>query len=570
MNPNNPDKERDHFLENEFLKYNVKEPQLNFNNSQYRNPEHPDLDPALMSLSPYSGPWEDTQITHLIRRLKFGVTKADIDFFRKLSMADAVDLLLTEATEPPLPVNDYNEDGFTDPDVPFGQTWINAPYRNEFEGGRLMSLKRWWMDNMINQGHSITEKMLLFWHNHLVTEWFGIFVSKASYQYMKTLRKHQMGNFRTLMKDITIDMSMLLYLNGAQSHKDSPDENYARELQELFCVGKGPNSKYTESDVRAAARVLTGWSVDTWPPNKSEFQTWRHDTGDKQFSEFYGNYLIKGRTGTAGQFEVDELLDMIFNNEETALYLCRKIYSFFVYPQISEEVENTIIAPLAQLLRESNFVIKPVLDKLFKSEHFYDINLKAAVIKDPANHLIGVWKALNPPLPPGMNEMEKVELKSSIFWSMHNNGMQLGDPPSVAGWPAYYQQPIFDKGWITTNTILDRAIHTDSLIYWGFWSPSYQVPADLIRFAEQLDNPEDPNQLLNQCILIFLGLDVSDEVKQRLKSILLSNQAEDYYWTTAWIAFKQDPNNDTKRLIVENRLKWTFQRMLQMAETHLM
>lgn len=571
MNPN----ENNHHLEKYFTRlkntFEIKDPQLGFSSSVTLrgNPDKPDFDPQFMSLNKYAGDWTDLQITHLLRRTKFGFTKKDLDFFRSLDLDQSIDLLLTPEQDPPLPVNDYNEDDFVDPDVPWGESWLNAPHNGDYEGGRIMSLKRWWMNNIINQGHSITEKMLLFWHNHLVTEWWGVFVAKASYNYIQTLRKYHLGNFKTLMKEITLDISMLLYLNNAQSQKAAPDENYARELQELFCIGKGPNSKYTEDDVRAAARVLTGWSIDNWPPNRSEFQVWRHDTGDKQFSEFYGNKIIKGKSGEQGAEELDELLDMIFENEETALFMCRKFYKFFVYPEISDEVEEKIIIPLAEIFRNNGYEVKPVIETLLFSEHFYDINVKGAIIQDPVQHLLTIWKNFNPPLPPDMNEFQKVGLKSSMFWSMHNNGMQLGDPPSVAGWQAYYQAPIYDKGWITTNTILSRAINSDSLIYWGFWSPSHQVPADLVAFSESLDHPEDPNAWIDQVALLFLGVEVSDQVKQSLKSILLSNQAEDYYWTIAWNTFQQNPT-PSNRQIIENRLKWTMQRVLQLAESHLM
>jgi uncharacterized protein (DUF1800 family) len=556
------------FLKKERQKYNVAEAELNFDNPSYRNPEVPSFDPAKMTLDNYSGPWESAQMTHLIRRLKFGISIKDLSDFSSLSMEQSVNLLLIEAPEPGLPINDYNngEDIF-DPDVPFGETWINAPY-SDFEGEKVMSLKRWWIDNILNQGHSITEKMMLFWHNHIVTEWFGVFVANSSYKYMATIRKHQMGSFKQLIRDITVDVSMLLYLNGAQNHKDAPDENYARELQELFCIGKGENALFTENDVRSAARILTGWSV-SWPELEMIYDPWRHDENDKQFSEFYGNRLISGRSGENGKEELDDLMDMIFDNEESALFITRKIYTFFVYPQITSEVEENIIQPLAQMLRENNFVIKPVLEKLFKSEHFYDPNIKGSVIKDPTNQLLGMWRTLNPPVPQEWNIYEQGELKSSMLWSMYGIGMQLGDPPSVAGWPAYYQVPIFDKGWITTNTITSRAIHSDSIVYWGFWSPNGQIPADLLGFIDTFDDPGNPNALIDTLALLFLGHEIEQETKDRFKNILLSGQAQDYYWTTAWATYKSDPSNVDYRAIVENRLKWMMQRILQIAEAHL-
>ncbi len=570
--PMNPEKRypgREAFLEKMRLKYNVVDPELNFDNPNYRDPDQPSFDPKYMTINQYQGPWEDAQISHLIRRTKFGVTIEDLRYFRSLDLNQAVDLLLTEAPVPAPPVNDYNNGvDPPDPDVPFGETWINAPL-SDFEGDKVMSLKKWWIHNMIEQGHSITEKLLLFWHNHIPTEWWGVFQAKSSYKYIELLRKHQMGNFKDLIKEMTIDVSMLFYLNGVYNHRDAPDENYARELQELFCIGKGPNANYTEGDVQAAARVLTGWTA-SWPELEGYYDIYRHDNNDKQFSDFYNNKVIEGRSGMAGKEELDDLIDMIFDNEETSLFICRKIYAFFVYPELSQEIEENIIEPLAQILRDNNFVVKPVLETLFKSEHFYDANVKGSIIKDPANFLVGNWRTLNPPVDFKDDLFNYGELKASMIWTMHNKGMQLGDPPNVSGWPAYYQAPIYDKGWITTNTITARAIETDSLVYWGFWSPIAQIPADLVAFTDSLDNPEDPNKLVDQFVLLFFGHDVNQNVKNRFKNILISGQSEDYYWTNAWLEHKADPSNDFLRKTVEDRLKWTMQRVLQLAEGHLM
>ncbi|WP_235296437.1 DUF1800 domain-containing protein [Portibacter marinus] len=569
MNPESKNPFRDRFLKKQYQKYDVSDPVLNFENNHLRSPEKPVFDPAKMNLNTYQGEWGPQQIMHLLRRTKFGVTKDDLRYFKNLNMEDSVNLLLTEAPVPDPPVNDYNNgEDMIDPDVPWGETWIHAPYTDTVTGGRVMSLKRFWLQNILDQGHSITEKMLLFWHNHLVTQWWGVFFPQASYKYLELLRKHQMGNFKQLMKEITIDISMLYYLNGAQNHKDAPDENYARELQELFTIGKGPNAGYTEGDVQMAAKVLTGWTV-TWPEREMAYMPWRHDESDKQFSEFYGNRVIQGRGAQQGREELDDLLDMIFDTEECALFLCRKIYSFFVYPEISEDVEANVIVPMAEVLRDHDYTVKPVLEKLLTSQHFYDVNVKGSFIKDPANHLLGLWRTLGMKAPNHFSEFEEAELKSSMIWSMHNVGMQLGDPPNVAGWQAYYQQPNYDKGWITTNTITSRGIHTDSLVYWGFWSPAEQIPADLIKFIEGLDHPEDPNLLIDEITELLFGVDINDRAKARLKSILLSGQAQDYYWTEAWNTYQGNPT-ETTRMLVENRLKWMMQRVLQYAEYHLM
>ncbi len=213
-------------------------------------------------------------------------------------MSQAVDLLLTKGTVT-LPVNNYNDpaNGVEDPEIAFGETWINSAYGDQYEGPRTNSLKGWLIKNMLNQDTSVEEKMLLFWHNLLPIQTWGVFYAKLSYRYFEMLRRNLFGNFKTMIKELTLDPAMLLYLNGTFNNKEAPDENYGRELQELFCIGKGPNANFTEEDVQAAARVLTGWVV-RWEDFEasrtlpSYFYSPFHDTTNKQFSAFYGNRVI--------------------------------------------------------------------------------------------------------------------------------------------------------------------------------------------------------------------------------------------------------------------------------------
>jgi uncharacterized protein (DUF1800 family) len=459
--------------------------------------------------------------------------------------------------------------------VPDGETWINAPYNNEYEGRRITSLKSWLIKNIINQEATLSEKMLLFWHNLLATQSWGIFIAKTSYQYFELLRRNSFGNFKTMIKEITLDPAMLVYLNGTRNQKEAPDENYARELQELFCIGKGPNSGYTEGDVQAAARVLTGYMIN-WEQVNSEgpvgsvFIEQRHDTSDKQFSEFYGNRIITGRSGEEGQQELDELLDMIFDNNETAMYLSRRLYQFFVYSEIDAEAEQNVIAPLADIIRANDYEVMPALRTLLQSEHFFDQANQGAMIKSPVDHLLGLWRTLDVPSPnPGDARLEYLTHRSMI-WNMANKGLEIADPPSVSGWPAYYQAPQYDKAWITTDTISSRATTSDSLVFWGFWvTRDIQIPADLLSFVGSLDLPADPNQLLTDLSDLFLGMPLADQELDQLKTILLSGQRADHYWTDAWNDYVNNPSNGVFRSTVETRLKSLFQRLLQRGEFQL-
>lgn len=308
----------------------------------YIEPEIPTAPPAFTlqgGLTPYTGIWGREQAAHLLRRATFGCSQVQIDQLFYLGDAQkAVDYILTvPKAEPAPPVNNYNNEEFTDPDVPLGKTWVNARRNNDGEFFRITSWRSWWMERMITSEANILEKLILFWHNHFATRTDISFSGQASYKHYMTLRKHALGDFKQLVYDVTVDPHMLFFLNGLYNGVNAPDENYARELQELFTIGKDNPDHYTEADVVAAAKVLTGWRLE-YETNKVFLDPWSHDQTDKQFSAFYNNRVIKG--GTDAEREVRELIDMIFQKDEVALHICRKLYRFFVYYQIDEQVEK--------------------------------------------------------------------------------------------------------------------------------------------------------------------------------------------------------------------------------------
>ncbi len=524
-------------------------------------------------LDPYAGDWDDRAITHLLRRVMFGSKMSDLESFRSMSVAGSIDQLIQESPVPTPPTNDYSEE---DTGVPFGESWVLAP-ADQFEYERIMSLNAWTLNNFIDQEQTIHEKMILFWHNLLPTQAMGVFVAKASYQYFSMLRRNALGNFKTLIKELTLDTSMLLYLNGAWNNKWAPDENYSRELQELFTLGKGPNSQYTESDVQEGAKLLTGFTLN-WEDRLNE-GTWDyffnpdwHSTANKRFSSFYGDEFIQGRSGMAGAEELDEMLDMIFNNEETALYICRRIYNFFVYSEIDESVEQNVIEPLAAIFRENDYEIVPVLKALFSSEHFFDEANRGAMIKSPIEHFVGYWRTI---------EIEHVDPEdahlvyntmTSVYWGyLYSTGQRIGDPPSVSGWPAYYQAPTYDKNWITTDSITRRASSLDALVFGWFWvnDPDYRLAADFVKFAEALPNPANPNTLISDTLLLLSGMESDQDTLDYLKSVLLTGQATDGYWTGAWNDYQADPSA-ANREIIESRLRGLFRSINHLSESHLM
>ncbi len=525
--------------------------------------------PIMAGLEPYTGTWGVKQISHLLRRTTFGAKYVDVAHFKNRTVAQAVDEILMRSTAPlDLPVNDYNDANKHDPTVPFGETFIGADWDEDIEGTRIWSLKGWWLRRMINQERTIEEKLLLFWHNHLPIQFFDIFRVNWNFEYMQTLRTHSMGDFKAMIKAITIDTAMLFSLNGQLNSKEEPDENYSRELQELFCIGKGPNGNYTEEDVQAIARVLTGWRYN-WTRDEVEFASWAHDTDDKQLSSFYNNAVITGRTGSAGANELDDLLNVIFDNNEVALFICRKIYRFFVYHSIDAETEQNVIEPLAEVFRNSNYQIKPVLDKLFKSAHFFDAANRGAVLKSAVDYQVALYREFNIPLPPDGELHDTYEITSIMNYYLELFQQSIGDPPNVAGWPAYYQIPLYDKNWVTTDTLPKRLQMTDVMILNGIPSPNYAYPIDVIETARQIPNVEDPNIFIENTVEWLYGIEVSAGVKLVLKSILLSGQLTDSYWTVAWVEYISDPTNPMKLETVKSRLVKFYYYLIHLEEFQL-
>lgn len=529
-------------------------------------------------LQEYSGVWNTPQVVHLLKRTLFGARLRDVTYFKNKTMQDAVDELLQTAPAPStFPLNNYSINGYTDPTgVAPWQTWINtgiALADKELNEKRIESFKTWWLGQALNTDRSIHEKLVVFWHNHFATD-TSISSDKIKarfwYDHYLTLRQHALGNFKSLAKAITLDPAMLYFLNGDSNVKGSPNENYARELQELYTVGKGPGSKYTEDDVKAAALVLTGHTIS--PTTFAYFfDAGKHDPSNKEFSSFYGNKIITGYSGPNGASEIDELLDMIFSQEELSKHICRKIYRYFIYYKIDSDIEQTIITPLAQVFRNNNFDIQPVLSVLFKSRHFYDmVYSSACIIKSPLDFVIGHCHEFNVALPSPADNAATYAVWQSIRFEAGEMQQELGSIPQVAGWYAYYQEPAFHELWVNTATYIRRNIFTDRMIADGITSDNQTIVVDVLAFADQLANPGDPNLLIDQSLEILFRYPLSQSAKEFIKrSILLSGQLQDYYWTNAWDAYKANPTNPGTRTVVLTRLKSLYKYIMNLPEYHL-
>ena len=527
------------------------------------------------SLNAYAGPWTENEVTHLLKRTMFGSKKADIDYFKSKSFKTAVDEILNPtASLPDPPIKEYTTPTNTtnsDPNILQGSTWILDPNPdgtvNYF---RRQSFKKWWMGVMINQDRSIREKMTLFWHNHFSTETNVIDNAQFVYKHHFMLRTSALGNFKALTRAITIDPAMLVYLNGQLNTNKAPDENYGREVQELFCCGKGPDSKYTEADVKAAAQVLTGWKNDI-PNISSIFVESRHDTSNKKFSSFYGDTVIQGQTGpTAGDKELDALLDMIFATQEVAKYVCRRIYRWFVYYDIDDAVEANIITPLANIFRSNNYEIKPVLDTLLKSEHFFDVLAKGCQIKSPVDLVVGLCREFEVVFPPASDYLSNYSMYNYLVSAVTNMQQSIGDPPDVSGWKPYYQAPQFYEIWITSDTLPKRNQFTDTMIQSGYTVSGNKLWIDAASFIQKLPNPGDPNKLIDDILKIIYRIDISAASKLQLKTdILLGGQSTDFYWTDAWNLYLSSPGNTANTNTVKNRLRDLFKYFMDLSEYQL-
>lgn len=522
-------------------------------------------------LNPYSGPWTKNEVQHLLKRTLFGSTQADLNYFLSKTITQTVDELLNPtAPLPSPPVNDYSP-GTADPNVPAGATWVNDPTTNgTLNNLRRNSFKKWWAGVMINQDRSIREKLTLFWADHFGTETNTIGISHFVYWHHTLLRQSCLGNFRQLIKNVTIDAGMLRYLNGYLNTNTAPDENYARELQELFTLGKGPAVAYTENDVKAAAKVLTGWRINGTTLSVF-FDPAKHDTSNKQFSSFYNNTVINGQTGANGALETDALISMIFTKNEVSKYICRSLYRWFVYYKIDAATETNVIEPLATIFRNSNYEIKPVLEALLKSEHFFDVLNQGCLIKSPVDQTVSCLREFGVVFPNTVTEYADAygmwNYIRNWFASMNQD---IGDPPDVSGWPSYYQSPQFHELWINSDTLPKRNQFTDIMIGNGYTRNGKKIVINAVAFTQSLPNPGDPNALIDDTLGIIYRVPLSASTKQTIKEqILLSNQTQDYYWTNAWNAYLADPSNTANFNIVNTRLRAFYKHLMNLPEYQL-
>lgn len=556
---------------------NIKEDQIF---EKYANKSLPKgLAKTAGTLTAYSGPWTKAEVIHLLRRTTFGVRPTDVQVLLGKTPGDAVDYLFSNvpATAPAPPVNNYYNGGYTDPTgIGPSQTWINAPFGDgTVNSKRMNSLSSWWMGLILNQNLSILEKMTWFWHNHFATELSIIGDSRAAYIHHAMLRENALGNFKDLTKKVTKDPAMLIYLNGRYNTKSAPDENYGRELQELFTVSKYNSPNYTEDDVKAAAKALTGWQVNlSTIPVSSFFSPSRHDSSNKQLSSFYNNSLMPGLSGTNGSLEADELIDTIFNQAPTqaARWICTKLYRYFVYYDTVTDpsVSATIIAGMTTQLISSNWDVVPAIKLLLKSQHFFDANSRGCSIRTPLDFFAGIFRTFQVVLPGSFDAQKNYAIWNTLRSYAAANGLDLGEPPNVSGFPAYYQSPEFAELWINSNSLPKRLQFVDMMLSSGFTAGTgTAIKLDVLAFVKTCPNADDPVMLVQYCCDYLLGIDLLAARKDSIKvSTLLSGQTTNNYWTQAWQTYLATPNTANTN-IVKTRINSLLTELMHAAEHHL-
>jgi len=279
----------------------------------------------------------------------------------------------------------------------------------------IKNLNLIWLSEMINSEAQMREKMSLFWHGHFACRVINIYFQQ---QLLNTIRENALGNFGDLLREVSKSPAMLSFLNNQQNKKQHPNENFAREVMELFTMGRG---NYSEEDVKESARAFTGWGFNL----KGEFveRPFLHDNGSKTF------------LGKTGNFDGDDIIDILLEQRQTAKFITQKIYKYFV----NDKPDSEKIELLANSFYESNYDIKKLLTEIYTSDWFYNDKNVGTHIKSPVELLVGIRRLL--PM-----ELDKPEVQLLFQRAL---GQILFYPPNVAGWPG-------GKNWIDSSALMLR------------------------------------------------------------------------------------------------------------------
>ncbi|MFM0111965.1 DUF1800 domain-containing protein [Paraburkholderia nemoris] len=362
-----------------------------------------------------------------LTRVGFAPDSGEVAQYVGLTREQAVDkVLATARTESVTPLPDWVLEPIPTRDI--RKTWTDDQRRDEqrLRGQRYELLRAWWVREMLSTPSPLTERMTLFWHNHFTSGQDKVQYPQQMAQQNMLLRRDALGNFGELLHDVAKDPAMLQYLDGASNRKGKPNENFAREVMELFTLGEG---HYTQRDVSEAARAYTGWSLD---PDTQAY-VWRanqHDDGDK---------TVLGQTGP---FDGDQVLDILLARPETATFVTTKLWREFV----SDTPDPARIAPIAAQFRASHYDIKVALRGLFMSDALWDDGDRGVLVKSPVEFVVGTLRAFD----------IGYDNTAPFAAQIRTLGENLFYPPNVKGWPG-------GTIWINSSTLLARKQFVEQL-----------------------------------------------------------------------------------------------------------
>jgi len=380
--------------------------------------------------------WDYTTAAHLLNRAGFGGTPAEINHLVELGPDQAVASLVDYENIPdpvanpdwahPDPDRIKRYQAIRDATTPEARKQLQME-QNQFFQRSMVELRGWWLHRMAYGPRPFQEKMVLFWHGHFATSMEKVRDPYYMWRQNDLFRRLATGNWELLLLEAGKDPAMLVWLDQAQSRKNHPNENYAREVMELFSLGEG---HYTEKDITEGARALTGWSLDR-VNQQYVYRPLFHDNGEKVF------------LGRSGNLDGDDVIAQIVAQPQAARFITGKVWNYFAGQMPSEDLNEA----LAGVFRENNNNFKPLLEVMFRSQEFYDPEIIRNQVKSPVQWLVGSVRMLECQLPPPL----------LCMGMLRQLGQDLFNPPNVKGW---------DGGitWITTNTLLTRYNDAQSLV----------------------------------------------------------------------------------------------------------
>jgi uncharacterized protein (DUF1800 family) len=518
-------------------------------------------EPTNTGLNKFTGTWDKRKIAHLLRRATYGFKFSDLETLEKEGLDKTIELLFRNLPLTDLPLNyDYADD----PNVPLGQTWVNEKkgIDNNTSNYQFRSIRAWRVGRTYSGELSIKEKMTTFWINH-----FGIADvddGRFLWRYLNLLYDNFDGDFKKIIEEITINPSMLRFLDGRVNTRRSPNENFAREVLELFTIGKGPTAgpgdytNYTEKDIFELAKVFTGWRDTNYRNAVNEgiepvFTLGNHDTTTKQLSERFGNAKIASN----GINEYKDAINVIFQQPEVSKFIARKLYRYFVYYKIDNSVEQNIIEPLAKMIRDDKYVLKRAIKTLLSSEHFYDAAIIGTMIKNPQDFMSHASVNLGLTIPGNYVAKYRYLYSSDLLHGRLE--MSTFNLPSVAGWKAYYQEPTYYQGWINSVTLPLRTRITDTFHLRTVYSfGGLGVKIDGTVLLNSFKNPSDINEVLSNLNVLLFAKPFTDKQITSLKKLLSPKTGTDGEWSTTikdWNANPSTSNTTNVRMLMHDLLR---------------